>query len=565
MSTMDDRDRILALRQQVSGLYGVVALSIMLFDQVVDEEILELLTSAVPAFGRCRLEGTYLVRDQPALGVESGSEPWTELNALAGVDGPVSVPGATWAWAYPIRSVAGHSGYLVVSAEATPSTDEQFLVRTLARQAGAALNSAALYRAERAASGELRERNAELASVNDTLTHAVADLERRSRIHELLINVVATGGGEGAIAAVLHELTGLAVVVEDKFGHLLAWAGGEHPASDRPRAARDRTELLNRVRRNGRPLRERDRVLAVAQPRDEVLGVLALIDPSRAAGPYETLALEYAAVVLAMELAHQRSLAETELRLRGDLVDDLLTGTDDESAIARSAALDHDLYLPHQILAISWTGSDKPEKVGRAVDQAIGRITQARALISRRGGKIMVVAPTRGDTVEYEWRELHRLVSHALPYAEIAIGVGRPRANPSDLPRSHTEAHRALGVRRSQANHNGVTTFDELGFYRMVGTAETEHEVAEFIREWLGLLIDYDATHHYDLVTTLWQYYECGGNYDATAHALLIHRSTLRYRLRRIRELTGYDLRAVDTHLNLHIATRAWQIRNGPE
>lgn len=561
---MDDRDRIEALRQQMSSLYGGIALSIMLFDQVVDEEILGLLTSAVPAFGRCRLEGTYLARDQPAPGVESASEPWTELTALAGVDGPVSVPGAIWAWAYPLRSVAGHSGYLVVSAKAKPSADEEFLVRMVAQQAGAALNSAALYRAERAASGELRERNAKLALANDNLSHAVADLERRSRIHELLINVVATGGGEGAIAAVLHELTGLAVVVEDKYGNLLAWAGGEHPASDRQRAARDRTELLNRVRRNGRPLRERDRVFAVAQPRDEVLGVLTLIDPSRAAGPYETLALEFAAVVLAMELAHKRSLAETELRLRGDLVDDLLTGTDDESALARSVALDHDLSPPHQILAIGWTGSDELEQVARAVEQAVVRITQARALTSRRGGKIVVVAPTKSDTVEYQWRELHRLVGDALPYTEVAIGVGRPCANPSDLPRSHTEAHRALDVRRSQAHDNGVTTFAELGFYRIVGTADSEHEVAEFIREWLGLLIDYDTTHHYDLVTTLWQYYECGGNYDATAHALLIHRSTLRYRLRRIRELTGYDLRAVDTRLNLHIATRAWQIRNGP-
>jgi DNA-binding PucR family transcriptional regulator len=84
-----------------------------------------------------------------------------------------------------------------------------------------------------------------------------------------------------------------------------------------------------------------------------------------------------------------------------------------------------------------------------------------------------------------------------------------------------------------------------------------------FIQEWLGPLIDYDTTHHYDLVNTLWQYYECGGNYDATAHALLIHRSTLRYRLRRIRELTGHDLGAADTRLNLHIATRAWQILRG--
>ena len=45
---------------------------------------------------------------------------------------------------------------------------------------------------------------------------------------------------------------------------------------------------------------------------------------------------------------------------------------------------------------------------------------------------------------------------------------------------------------------------------------------------------------------TLAQYLDCGGNYDQAAAALVIHRSTLRYRLRRIRELTNLDLADVD-------------------
>jgi len=153
--------------------------------------------------------------------------------------------------------------------------------------------------------------------------------------------VAATGGSAPEIAVALHELTGLVVVVEDRFGNLLGWAGGQEP-KPRQRSPRDRTELLNRIRRGGSPMRERDRILALAQPRDEVLGVLALVDSQRRAGRFELFALEYAAMVLAVDLAHQRSLAETELRLRGDLVDDLLTGADEPSALARSTALGHD-------------------------------------------------------------------------------------------------------------------------------------------------------------------------------------------------------------------------------
>jgi DNA-binding PucR family transcriptional regulator len=37
-----------------------------------------------------------------------------------------------------------------------------------------------------------------------------------------------------------------------------------------------------------------------------------------------------------------------------------------------------------------------------------------------------------------------------------------------------------------------------------------------------------------------------------------VHRSTLKYRLQRIRELTGFELGDPETLFNLQLATRAW-------
>jgi sugar diacid utilization regulator len=561
---MNDSESVSDLRTQMSNLCSVFALSMMLFDRINDDEILQLVVNAVPALGPCRAEGTYLVRDELRRSTDHDAALRDELGTLAGAEARVTVPGAAWAWAYPLRAVGGHCGYLVVTAEVQPSADEQFLISTLAQQAGAALNSAGLYQGERVASAELRERNEQLASVNQELSVAVADLERQTRLHEALTHVVATGGAEQGIAAALHELTGMAAVVEDRFGNLLGEAGGAQAVVKVGSSARDRTELLTRIRRTGRPVRHRDRIVAVAQPRDEVLGVLALVDSERQAGPFEWLALEDASVVLAMELAHQRSLAEIELRLRGDLVDDLLTGTDDESALARSPVLGHDLRPAHQVVVVSWPSGNSLDKIARATEQAAARITQTPALVSRHAGKVVLIAPARdGERVAYDWAELHRLLAGALPSSGGSIGVGRLCAAPSELPRSYAEALRALGVQQ-MSDGVGVMTFEGLGFYRMLGDPESHRQLAEYIREWLGPLLDYDAAHHYDLVATLGQYYESGGNYDTTARKLLIHRSTLRYRLRRIRELTGYDLGAVDTRLNLHIATRAWQILRGP-
>ena len=38
-----------------------------------------------------------------------------------------------------------------------------------------------------------------------------------------------------------------------------------------------------------------------------------------------------------------------------------------------------------------------------------------------------------------------------------------------------------------------------------------------------------------------------------------MHRNTLKYRLQRIRQITGHDLSDPETCFNLQLATRAWQ------
>jgi hypothetical protein len=82
---------------------------------------------------------------------------------------------------------------------------------------------------------------------------------------------------------------------------------------------------------------------------------------------------------------------------------------------------------------------------------------------------------------------------------------------------------------------------------------------ALFVESWLGPLIAYDAREPAELTATLAEFLEHHCDLDVTASALGIHRSTLRYRLFRIRQLTGYDIQRPDTRSNLLRATRAWR------
>jgi sugar diacid utilization regulator len=540
-------------------LHSLFVLSMMMFTDRNEEDILTLAMTSVAALGPCVAEAGYLVRDESLVPVASGDRPSRALDdavrVLGGEDGAITAAGGAWSWAFALRRTGAQGGYLVVGGASEPSRDEFFLLKALAQQTAAAMSNASLHQKELEQAQELRRLYEERAVVNAQLQQTVSDLEQRRQVHEVLTRGIATDGEQG-IADALSELTGHPVAVEDRFGNLRAWAGPGCPDPyPKPQAER-RDEVLSRLVRQGGWVREKNRVLVVVQPRDEILGVLSIIDPDNTAGAHEMFVLEHGAILLALEFTHQHKLAEVELRLRRELVDDLITGTDDASAYARSEAVGHDLHGAHYVVVLRWRGIGD-DRVVRAVEHtAVG--LQLKILVARRPNMVVVLVSGRPDT-----GALHRAIGKELGTTTGSIGVGGRCESPADFPRSCFEAVRALDIRLMSRNPDGASSYDELGVFRILHTGEDGSEIEQFVRDWLGALIDYDVRRNADLVPTLSHYLECGGNYDEAAAASLIHRSTLRYRLQRIREITGFDLADVDQRLNLHLATRALKVLEG--
>ncbi|WP_082961587.1 CdaR family transcriptional regulator [Mycobacterium sp. 852002-51152_SCH6134967] len=416
-------------------------------------------------------------------------------------------------------------------------------------------NAGEIFHRDSADSAKLAKLNADLKAANRELRTTVTRLQRQMNVHEALSAAVAAGMGEQGIADALNDLTGHSVGIEDRFGNLRCWAGSGQPQPYPKQMPDERELLLHELAAQTGQARIGRRVLTLVQPRAEILGVLALDDPEDTVTEDNLLALRYGSTVLALELSHKRAVAEIELSLRRDLVDDLLAGTDRDGAYARADAVGHDLRRPHHVVVMQTAG-----RAESALATAAGRAATAlhlNYLQGRHGGLVVLLTDGRPDP-----QALHHAVSEILGKTTSVIGVGSRCLVPNDFPQSFMEARRAMSIRLRSVSPQGAAAFDELGFYRLIDAAHRHGEVESFVREWLGTLLDYDDSKNSELVMTLSDYLECGGNYDESAAALHIHRSTLRYRLARIAELTGHDLRNVDTRFNLHAATRAWRFLN---
>lgn len=503
------------------------------------------------------------------------------IDALNGRSRHLHEPGVPWARAIALRYRDHCLGYLVVRSLTTPSAEETALTDLLAQQTGIALAHLTGHRAEPArvesesmpGIGDLPETGnlpgTEGGSPTPGLAATVSALALRLAIQDALSRAAVSGRGEQGILQALHDHTGFAALTEDRFGNTRAWAGprrgepqtgpssGPRPESD----TRCRDALIHDARRRPGTVRDRDRLIVPIEMAGDLLGVVALVDPDRRAAETDTSALEQAALVLAPQLAHERRLAELEPQLRRDLVYRLISGAATDDVFTQAAALGHDLHRPHKVAVLEWPGTAETAALGDAVVRAAGRLRRDVLVGSRGETTVVLVADEdRRDPGS----ELHRALSDELGTGAGTIGVGGHCDVFTDLPHSYDEAVRALTVRRRSQDPYGSTGFEELGLCRMMGTGDGEREADRFVREWLGRLLDYDARHHTELVTTLSRYLESGGSYDTTSETLLIHRSTVRYRLQRIREITGHNLSDVETRLNLHVATRIRNVLDAP-
>jgi len=229
-------------------------------------------------------------------------------------------------------------------------------------------------------------------------------------------------------------------------------------------------------------------------------------------------------------------------------------GMDGVMLLNRAQAFEYDLGRPHRVVLVESCGGhgdDEMVMLFHAVSRA-ARAARAGSLLAPRLHDVILLADA-----EVAWQEFWASTVTEMHGRQCRIGVGGRCPQPSRFPLSCKEAELALQMQKAAGGSERVTLFDDLGIYKILATEGDTSAMERYVAEWLGPLINYDAEHGTQLVLTLSEYLDCGGNYDASARALSVHRSTLKYRLQRIRKVSGYDLGLPDVQFNLQVATRA--------
>lgn len=400
------------------------------------------------------------------------------------------------------------------------------LLAALAAHASVAIRNSQLYKQQQRSEAQLRNAVDELKAANATR-------QRAFDLRERLTQTVVGGGKTADILAELHDAIGLPVRFEDagntEFAALFADSRTDAPFLD----ASD----------------GRHRVAVPVMLSTGYGGAVVADSP----GPLDGEALRLlplGATSIAIVLATDRSLAEMEMRTRSEFMNTLLGGHADEDSVARHAsAAGIDMGKVSAVVVVTADPGSKENDDARKLATRVARHFQGWS--GHHAEHMVALLPDTEVRAVKEY--VQRLTVGNFPGT---VGLASCGGGIHAVRSAHTSAVQTTTMLNALGRPHDVAEDSELGIYRAVFSQSGRDDLAAFVKQCVGRLLDHDLEHGRQLAATLSTYLELSQHHARTCTALHIHANTLYNRLERMDALIGPGWKDPARSLDIQLALR---------
>ena len=481
------------------------------------------------------------------------------------------------------------------------SDDDVSLVKAFANLASVALQNTGLFL-------EQRKTLAKLEILNNKLSYSNELLKKSIDIHKQFILTEIKGEGTSTIASVLANLVNNPVVVEDRLGKILAVVDHEGTLEKSGFNREAEASVVGLARRyagvkerlgrlagekqhvwipktgNGIPVK--CRLVAPIKVENEIIGYVSAVEIGEKLCELSIVAVQYAALMLALDITRQQAVFEAEQRTRGDLLSWLLSGDAiiEEDILKRASYLGYDLTLPRRVMVLR-LDDEAGNKSGPGLDanqrtMALDRLFYlthktllagtAGSIAAIQNNEIVILVGCNAEDEEFALnspvgilaKTLKMLPRQISTELTASIGIGSLCLKLTDYVKSYNEARKALDIARWIGRKNEIVPMRSLGVYGLLFEPQNYERLIQFSHDSLDALVAYDQKHKSNLIVTLSAYLNCNCSLKTTSGLLFIHENTLRQRLERVQDLCKLNIRDANDKFALQLALKVWELKN---
>lgn len=268
---------------------------------------------------------------------------------------------------------------------------------------------------------------------------------------------------------------------------------------------------------------------------------------------------------VALVMIRDRIQSEAQLELQNDVISQLLNRTFHDFYELRTRAAHVGLNLDEPAVLVVASAESEAGSVRVSGALRLQAKHWPGAAIDNVDGLWVFLLPMAGSTEGRAAAFVESVnVSTFGATAGVTLTVTRSGlcARPEDYAEEWARCLRALDL-AGRLGRSGVIRTDEFGAYRLLLPALEHGDLQEFITAALGPVLTHDREHQSDLFDTIEAFTNLSGRFNEAARILMIHVSTLRYRLQKIETLLGRSLANPDVRFDLLLAARLERLRRG--
>ena len=375
------------------------------------------------------------------------------------------------------------------------------------------------------------------------------------------------------VANALYQHTHLPVLIESENLELLAVAGISEEEGNL--YSRQLSQLMNNKRKRDvnqltrtKVLNDFDdykRLITPIYLQKEVVAYCSFLYKDLKIQEVDKLILEQGALACSLYLFNERTRIQTELRMQGNLLDNILSNQMTFEEISKkSYYVGFQLNAPYFMMAIcpnheKLTIRDELEFNDRLI-KGISQFLKDRkinALLGQKSGKMIIflsedmMLKSKNSKKKF-CQALHDYCSSKYPSHDFKFGISSSSARIEEASQLYDESTSALQI----ANHyQKVVFFEFLGIEGIIFQMKND-PLQKFIKRKLGNLIEEDKKKDMELTKTLFHYLNNGCNINKTAQAINFSITGLRYRLQKINELLETDINVPDVGYQIYLSLK---------
>lgn len=416
--------------------------------------------------------------------------------------------------------------------------------------------------------------------------------KRALKINEKLSKVLLEGGGLPSVVRVLEGELKHTVIIEDKNFNLLE-SNGIHKKYDfdflgyirSPIPDSNQRKLINQLIHEKRTIQialpnrfgqSEERLISPIIIKNEVLGYISFIKEQGNYDEMELISLERASTICAIQLLNERNAIETAQQIKGEFLNELVTGSyDGEELTYRMQILGYNLKQDHYVFLFNleytneFIGKDLEKylievkkQISESIDRQIRSFGQ-NCLISTKLNQIIALIPheiiKRTKLGEKAFGEL--LVSNISSRYEninITLGISSICKQTQMIKKGFEEAQKAIEILKLKKNPLRVIFFGELGSIGKILCSENLSDLENFAVGLLNGIKVNDQQYNSEFLKTLYYFIDNHGNMHKTAREMNISLGAVRYRIKRIEELSNLDLASSQGFFDAHLAVQVF-------